>query len=76
MALSEFVTQGRNGKGVTCYKNNDLVGAAMVSDEDNILILAMKSNIAISAKEIPLASRIALGNIMIKDNAIYSIVKI
>lgn len=74
--LSEFAIQGRNGKGVYCYKGEIVIGAAMVSDDDNLLIIGRTSNICISAKEIPEASRTAVGSIMIKDNAITSIVKI
>lgn len=74
--LSEFTTQGRNGKGVICYKNEIVAGAAMVSDEDNILIIGRTSSISFSAKEIPVASRTAVGSNMIKNNNIVSIVKI
>lgn len=74
--LSEFTTQGRNGKGVMCYKGEVVIGAAMVSDDDNILILGSPSTIAISAKEIPQGSRTATGNAMIKGSLISSIVKI
>ena len=76
VALTEFATQGRNGKGVICYKGEIVAGAAMISDEDNILIVGGKSNIGISAKDIPVASRTALGSTMIKDNLILSTVKI
>ena len=76
VALKEFVPQGRNGKGVVCVKNEQVAGAAMVEDDDNVLIIGNISNVAISAKDIPLSSRIASGNIMIKNNMILSVVKI
>jgi len=76
MALSEFTIQGRNGKGVYLYKDQTLAGAAMVSDDDNILIIGSNSNIGISTKDIPSASRTASGNPMIKGSMILSTVKI
>lgn len=74
--LKEFTTQGRNGKGVIVYKNELVAGAAMVDDLDNILIIGNASNITISSKDIPVGSRVAAGNIMIKGNLVSSIVKI
>lgn len=78
--LVEFATQGRNGKGVFIYKTNnssgDLVGAEMISDDDNILIIGKTTGICISAKDIPQLSRIGVGNVMIKSAAITSVVKI
>lgn len=77
--LSEFPLQGRAGKGVTIYKTTqvtgDLVGAAMISDEDNILIIGQPNSICISAKEVPALGRISTGNAMLKDSKIKSIVK-
>ncbi|MDY0199226.1 MAG: DNA gyrase C-terminal beta-propeller domain-containing protein, partial [Tenuifilaceae bacterium] len=74
--LKEFTTQGRNGKGVIVYKNELVAGAAMIDDLDNILIIGNTSNITISSKDIPVGSRVAAGNIMIKGNLVSSIVKI
>ena len=76
VALNEFPLQGRGGKGTTVYKGTDLVGAAMLSDEDNVLISGTTSSICISAKEIPQISKIGLGNILIKNNRVVSITKI
>ena len=77
--IEEIPVQGRAGKGLAIYKLNqesgDLVGAAHVIDEDNILLLGKKS-ICISATEIPSLGRVASGNIMIKDSQINSIVKL
>jgi DNA gyrase subunit A len=77
--LADFPTQAKGGKGTSVYKispqNGELVGAAMVSNEDNILICGNKSNICISASEIPSLGRVAIGNIMIKDNKVISITK-
>ena len=78
VALSEFNTQARGGKGTLIYKPENgtyLAGAAMVSDEDNILINGTNSSICISAKDIPAQGRTALGNVLIKSK-VESITKI
>ena len=78
-ALSEFPIQGRGGKGVVVYKANPgtgaIIGAAMVNNEDNILLIG-KNSICISAQEVPLLGRAATGNIMIKNGKISSVVKL
>ena len=77
--VNEFTTQGRGGRGVIVYKTDastEVVGAAMVSDEDNILISGNHSTICISAKEIPQMSKIAAGNTLIKNNKVTNITKI
>lgn len=77
--LEEFPLQGRAGKGVMCYKptntTGEVIGAEMVSDEDNILLVGISNSICISAKDIPLLTRTSVGNIMIK-NKIVSTVKL
>lgn len=73
--LDEFVIQGRGGKGNIVSKE-ELVGAAMISDEDNILISGNSTSVCISSRDVPLLGRIAAGNIMIKGNKILSITKI
>ena len=79
-SLVEIPTQNRGGKGTYIYKPTDstgeLIGAAMVSDEDNILIAGNYSTICISAKEIPLIGKAGVGNILIKNNKVMSIVKL
>lgn len=74
-ALEEFPVQGRNGKGLK-IGSGELVGAALVSDEDNLLIVGAPNSICISATEIPLLSRVAQGNVMIKNSAIRSVIKL
>jgi DNA gyrase subunit A len=77
--LSEFPLQGRGGKGVVIYKptpgTGDVIGAAMVTDEDNILLIG-KTSICISAIDVPLLGRPATGNIMIKNGNLTSVVKL
>ena len=77
--ISEFPLQGRGGKGVVIYKatpgTGEVIGAAMVSDEDNVLLVG-KTSICISAQDIPVLGRPATGNIMIKNGKINSIVRL
>jgi DNA gyrase subunit A len=77
--IDEIPTQGRAGKGLCIYKQNtvygNIVGATIVTDEDSVLLIGKKA-ICISATEIPLLSRTALGNQMIKDAIINSVVKL
>lgn len=77
--VEQFTAQGRGGKGVIAYKlteGAEVAGAAMVSDEDNILITGNYTTICISAKEIPQASKIASGSILIKNNKVTNVTKI
>lgn len=73
--LNEFPLQGRGGRGTICSKE-EVAGALMVSDEDNILLCGNKNSLCIAATEIPLLGKISLGNIMIKDNKILKVTKI
>lgn len=73
----EIVSQKRGGKGWNSYKYDDKVAAAtLVSDEDSVLIVGATKSICIAAKDIPEASKIGMGNIMIKNNKILSVSKI
>lgn len=76
VALKEFPVQARGGKGTIVYKDAEVAGAAMISDEDNVLISGNSSAICISATEIPLVSKLSQGNILIKNNRVISITKI
>ena len=72
VSIEEFPIQKRAGKGLICYKPNattgDVVSAALVSDEDNILVCGTRSGLCISAQEIPELSRVSTGNQIIKGN--------
>ena len=48
----------------------------MLSDEDNLLVSGNKTSICISAKDISIMGRTALGVSIIKDNRVLSISKI
>ena len=73
--LNELPLQKKAGKGLICYKN-EVCAAALVSDEDNILICGDKNSLCISASEIPELSRSSLGNQIIKDSNIVSVSKV
>lgn len=76
--IKEFTPQMRGGKGLLIYKpsatNGSIIGAAMVKDTDKILLTGQPNSICIAATEIPLLSRNAIGNIMLKAS-ISSVVK-
>lgn len=74
---TESVLQKRAGKGLKCYKGDDkLVAAALVSDEDKVLIVGNKSSICVNATEIPAMGRGTIGNIMLKGNTVLSVSKV
>lgn len=75
VSLTEFTVQGRGGKGVTCYKG-ELAGAALVSDNDDILVVGDKNTIRVSASDLPNLGRVGIGNTVIKNNKVRSISKI
>lgn len=77
--LTELPAQKRAGKGLQIGKLGDkewVSAAALLSDEDNILIVGNLTSVCISAKDVPSLSRPASGNIMIKGNQIKSVSKI
>jgi DNA gyrase/topoisomerase IV subunit A len=77
---SEIVAQKRGGKGMNYFKasavNGNVAGGQLVNDEDSILIVGNQSSICISAKDIPVASRIAIGNILSKCGKVLSVSKV
>lgn len=79
VVLEEFPLQGRGGKGVYAHKPSEMTGkiagAAMVDNEDNILVVGKPNSICISAEDMPTTGRAAAGNIIIK-NEVKHIVKI
>ena len=78
--LKEFLPQTRGGKGTIVFKAADpsetVVGAAMLSDDDNLLVIGNKTSICFSASEIPLLGKTAQGNTLIKGNRVISITKV
>lgn len=68
--LKEFPIQSKGGKGIFVTKNShEIIGAEMINDEDNIVVIGPTNSICISAKDIPKLSRQSLGNMMIKSTA-------
>lgn len=77
--LSELPNQKRAGKGLQIGKlgEDDFVSAAaLISDEDNILIVGNLTSVCLSATDVPSLSRAASGNMMIKGNKIKSVSKV
>lgn len=78
-SIKEFTVQGRSGKGLVIYRPSavygEIVGAAVVSDKDTILLSGQPNSICIAATDLPLLTRTSFGNIMVKSN-ISSVVKI
>jgi DNA gyrase subunit A len=80
IALTEFLTQGRGGKGVMCAKITPSTGpvaaASLVTDDDNLLVIGDVSSICISASDINKCSRTSNGVAVIKSNKISSVSKV
>ena len=80
MPNAELPLQKRGGKGLICYKPTPTVGhlvaAALVSDEDSLLLCGDKTGICISATEIPVLGRNTTGNQMVKGNTLISVSKV
>lgn len=74
--LSEFNKQNRGGIGIFVSKHSNIAGAAFIEDTDDILLTGLPNSICINATEIPLASRIALGNQLIKQSKIIGVTKL
>lgn len=70
--LNELPIQNRAGKGLLVYKPTDVTGkiacGALVNDEDMVFIAGITNSICINATEIPLLSRISVGNQLIKND--------
>ena len=67
MQIDELTLQNRGGKGLLCYKE-EIAGAEIIKETDNLLVNGNKSSIVISGKDIPTLGRVSMGNIMLKNN--------
>ena len=80
LSPKEIISQKRGGKGVIGYKTTDATGpiraAAMVSDEDSLLVVGDKSSICIAATDIPTLGRTSTGNQMIKNGKVTTVSKV
>ena len=77
--LKELPIQARGGKGVFLVKGTEdikVAGAAMVDDNDNLLLSGNVSSICISATDLPLLTRNSVGNILIKNNRVMIVTKL
>lgn len=78
--LKDYPLQSRGGKGTITYKPTDssgeVIGGVLINNTDNLLLVGNNSTIAISASEVPQLSKTALGNILMKDNELISIIKL
>ena len=80
ITLQELPIQKRAGKGVAIYKptniSGNIIGATMLEDNDNVLLIGKPNSICISSKDVPVLGRNSIGNIMIKNSQIISVVKL
>lgn len=78
--IDDFPIQMRAGKGIIAYRptltTGEIVGAVMINDTDNFLMIGQPNSICIGCKEIPLLSRISSGSIAIKNSKVMSVVKL
>ena len=74
MKLTEIPKQGRGGKGVKISEDT-IGGAAMVDDTDTVLVIGRPNSICISVKDVPILSRTAVGNAIIKASQIAFVAK-
>ena len=77
--LSDFITQGINGKGVKYIKlaaADIVINGIICTDEDNILIIGEKHSKAIEANEIIKTPRDSTGRAIIKDENLKHLVKL
>lgn len=78
--ITDFTIQGRGGKGVMIYKpsvaTGDLIGAALIDDQDSILLIGKPNSICISATDVPNLGRTSMGNLMIKNSNVISVIKL
>lgn len=74
-SLNEFTVQGKNGKGLVC-SSFPLAGAAMVDDNDEVVIIGNSGAVCISSKEVPQQGRTTQGTRLTKSQKVISVVKI
>jgi DNA gyrase subunit A len=76
MELTELPAQKRAGKGLMCYKNEQLADIALVNENDSLLLVGNNNSICISASELPVLTRPTAGNGMIKTQNLLSVSKV
>lgn len=65
--LSEVPLGSRGTKGLKCYKDADVAAACLVAEDDHVLVVGLTSSICVGANEIPIMSKTAMGNGLIKN---------
>lgn len=73
--ISDIVLQNRDGKGVVISKV-PVASVIKINDDDNVFIQGKPTNLCIAAKDIPILSKISIGNIMIKQSTITDVVRL
>lgn len=67
--VEDFSLQNRGGKGIKCATN--LIGGVVATNADSkILVLCKSTSIGVEVNELPEATRIALGNIVVKNEVL------
>ena len=75
--LDDINTQARGGKGVIISKSDHaLAGAAIIGDNDKILVRGIPNSICLAAEEIPTGTRIAIGNLLINNSKPTGLIKL
>lgn len=74
--IKDFVTQNRAGKGLICYKGNEIACACPVNEDNMMLVVGNKSSICINVSDVSVGSRTTQGVLVIKDNEIIGVARI
>lgn len=74
--LTELMPQKRGGKGVKISSNKNVAGAAMLSDEDEVLLIGKSNSICIKSKDIPMRKKSSDGVALLKNGNLVSVTKI
>lgn len=74
-ATKDIPLQNRGGKGLI-YSKEPAAAAALISDEDMVLVVGNKNSICVSAKDIPVGARTTVGNQIIKGNKVIGVSKV
>lgn len=77
--LKELPLQKKAGKGLMISKLAEgvkIAATAILSEEDNVLIVGSANSVCLSAKDIPTLGRPAVGNQLIKSSVVRSVSKV
>ena len=69
LSIDNFTAQGKNGKGNRLTKEHlPIAGAALVNDDDTVLLNGYTASLCIKAADIPKLSKFGKGAILMKNN--------